>query len=241
MDKIYSRTRIRIPKINLRKNANLPSQDQKKLRKIAKIICILVIAFSVVRICLNAIYPIFEKQCINKAKSIATMISNNQATKIVQKYKYDDLSVIEKDDNGNITLIKANINPINAIISDIPIAMQEELEKQNNGVFYLKLGSLTGSKLLSGIGPSIKIQVASIGDVETDLRSEFLAAGINQTLHRIYLEVKCNVTILTPFNTITQQITNQVLLAEAVIVGIVPNTYYNLEGLTKDNALDLIE
>ncbi len=87
----------------------------------------------------------------------------------------------------------------------------------------------------------IKIVVSSIGNVETDLRSEFIAQGINQTLHRVYLQIKCEVKILTPFNIITQSIDNQVLLLENVIVGHVPNTYYNLDGIDKNNAVDLIE
>lgn len=87
----------------------------------------------------------------------------------------------------------------------------------------------------------IKIVVLSIGNVETDLRSEFIAQGINQTLHRVYLQIKCEVKILTPFNIIIQSIDNQVLLLENVIVGHVPNTYYNLDGIDKNNAVDLIE
>ena len=65
-------------------------------------------------------------------------------------------------------------------------------------------GSFTGINLLAGRGPGIKIRISSIGNVETDLRSEFTAQGINQTLHRIYLQVKCQVSILTPFEDITR-------------------------------------
>ncbi len=96
--------------------------------------------------------------------------------------------------------------------------------------------------MLAGRGPGIKIRISSIGDVETDLRSEFTAQGINQTLHRVYLQVKCNVNILTPFDNITRDITNQVLLMENVIVGNIPNTYYNLEGINgSSDALEVIE
>ena len=56
----------------------------------------------------------------------------------------------------------------------------------------------------------------------------------------MYLQIKCEVKILTPFNIITQSIDNQVLLLENVIVGHVPNTYYNLDGIDKNNAVDLI-
>lgn len=81
-----------------------------------------------------------------------------------------------------------------------------------------------------------------MGDVETDLRSEFTSQGINQTLHRVYLQVKCDVNILTPFDNISREITNQVLLMENVIVGNIPNTYYNLEGMNESSdALEVIE
>lgn len=94
---------------------------------------------------------------------------------------------------------------------------------------------------MPGRGPNVNIKMEVIGNIETDLKSEFRAAGINQTLHRIYLEIRCNVIILTPFQTIEEPVINQVLLAEGVIVGEVPNSYYNLEGISKDNALDIIE
>ena len=103
-------------------------------------------------------------------------------------------------------------------------------------------GSFTGINLLAGRGPGIKIRISTIGNVETDLKSEFISQGINQTLHRVYLQVKCQVSILTPFSNITKDITNQVLLVENVIVGNIPNTYYNLEGLDEKNqALEIIE
>lgn len=106
----------------------------------------------------------------------------------------------------------------------------------------MHFGSFTGFKLLAGRGPDVKIKISTIGEVETDLRSEFTSQGINQTLHRVYLQVKCNVNILTPFENISREITNQVLLMENVIVGNIPNTYYNLEGINgSSEALEVIE
>ena len=85
------------------------------------------------------------------------------------------------------------------------------------------------------------IKISSIGNVETDLRSEFSEKGINQTLHRVYLQVDCEVSILTPYNSITEKVSNQVLLIENVIVGKIPSTYYNLEGVNSNSAIDIIE
>ena len=146
-----------------------------------------------------------------------------------------------KDENGNINRVGTNVFTINKIISDIPVYIQEELEREENSSFKIPLGSFLGSKLFSGMGPKVNVKMKMVGDLDTDLRSEFTSAGINQTLHRIYLEIKCKVIILTPFETMEEEIANQVLIAEGVIVGDIPNAYYNLDGITKDNAIDIIE
>ena len=105
----------------------------------------------------------------------------------------------------------------------------------------MHFGSFTGLKILSGRGPGIKIRISSVGDVATDLRSEFVSQGINQTLHRVYLQVDTSVNILTPFDNIEKEISNQVLLMENVIIGEIPSTYYNLEGLNNGDELEVIE
>ena len=237
MYKIYYRPRIKIPKIRKNKRFN-----DKNLEKLVKIIIILIIAFSTVKLVLDAVLPIFDTLCENRAKSIATIISNEQATNIMKDHTYDELFTIEKDSNGNITMVKSNVITINEIISDVANKIQEEINVRGRENIEIALGSFTGFKLLAGKGPGVKIRISSIGNVETDLRSEFIAQGINQTLHRIYLQVKCEVNILTPFDNISKEITNQVLLIENVIVGNIPNTYYNLEGLDGTNdALEIIE
>ena len=239
MHKIYSRPRLKLPKVSIK---GVPPEILKRRKKIIEIIFILIIAFSVVKLVLDAVLPIFNTLCENRAKSIATMISNEQATIVMTEHSYDELFTIEKDNNGNIVMIKANVVPINEIISDVANKIQEQIDQKGREDVEIALGSFTGFKLLAGRGPGIKIRISSIGNVETDLRSEFTSQGINQTLHRVYLQVKCRVSILTPFNDIEQEITNQVLLAENVIVGNIPSTYYNLEGLNgKSDALELVE
>lgn len=236
--KIYSRPRIRLPKIFF---SNGGDKSLKRKQKIAKIFIIMVIAFSTVKIVLDAISPIFNALCEDKAKSIATIISNNEATNVMKDHTYDELFTIEKDNDGNITMIKSNIIPINEIISDVAVKIQNSINKRGSENIKISIGSFTGSKLLSGRGPGIPIKISSIGNVETDLRSEFSAQGINQTLHRVYLQVDCEVSILTPYNTISEKVSNQVILIENVIVGKIPNTYYNLDGIDSSNVLDIIE
>lgn len=236
--KIYSRPRIRLPKIFFSSGGD---KNFKRKQKIARIFVIMVIAFSTVKIVLDAISPIFEELCEDKAKSIATIISNNETTNVMKDHTYDELFTIEKDNDGNITMIKSNIVPINEIISDVAIKIQNSINERGRENIRIAIGSFTGSKLLAGRGPGVPIRISSIGNVETDLRSEFSVQGINQTLHRVYLQVDCEVSILTPYNTISEKISNQVILIENVIVGKIPSTYYNLEGIDSNNALDIIE
>lgn len=124
MHKIYSRPRIRIPKIIIQ------SEHSPKVRKMVTILLILIIAFSTVKIILDAVLPIFDTMCENKAKSIATMISNEQATNVMKEHTYDELFAIEKDNNGNITMIKSNVIPMNEIISDVANKIQEEIDSE---------------------------------------------------------------------------------------------------------------
>lgn len=236
--KIYSRPRIRIPKLFFSNNGD---KNLKRKQKIAKIFIIMVIAFSTVKIVLDAISPIFDALCEDKAKSIATIISNNEATNVMKDHTYDELFTIEKDNDGNITMIKSNIIPINEIISDVAVKIQTSINERGRENIRIALGSFTGSKFLVGRGPGVPIRISSIGNVETDLRSEFSAQGINQTLHRVYLQVDCEVSILTPYNTISEKVSNQVLLIENVIVGKIPSAYYNFEGIDSSSALELIE
>jgi len=236
MDKIYSRKRIRIPKIeyrNFRENKNF-----KKTITTAIIVCIAVVMFYNI---IQSITPVLETLCINKAKSIATIISNDDATKVMSNYTYDDIITIHKDETNNINMVESNIIVMNEIISDVASVIQKDLDKLDSEDLYIRLGSFTGSKLLSGRGPKVPIRISSVGNVETDFKSEFSDAGINQTLHRVFLEVKCKVSILTPFNTIQEEIVNQVILAENIIVGKIPQSYYNLDGLKQDQAMEVID
>ena len=102
-------------------------------------------------------------------------------------------------------------------------------------------GSITGSRYLSGAGPRIEIKILPQGSVTTDFKSEFESAGINQTIHRIYLDVACKVTIVTTYDSIEADIVNQVLMTESVIVGEIPEAYYNIEGIDSNSLLDTMK
>ena len=237
MHKIYSRKRLIIPKI---KNLNFNPKEKKYGKAMWGTLAV-IIALCVVIFLAKTITPLFEKICKDEAKGIATIITNQEATNVMREYSYQDLFTIEKDANGDISMIKSNVFPINEVTSDIALRIQEGIDKEGREKINIPLGAFSGIRLLAGSGPNVNIKIATIGNVETDLRSEFTAKGINQTLHRVYLQVNCHIGILTPFSNIDESISNQVLIAENVIVGKIPSSYYNLEGMNNSNAADIIE
>ena len=127
MHKIYSRPGIRIPKIIIQSKKGMQSE---KVRKISTVLVILTIAFLTVKLILDAVLPIFDTLCENRAKSIATMVSNEQATNVMREHTYDELFTIEKDNSGNIKMIKSNVISINEIISDVANKIQQEIDNR---------------------------------------------------------------------------------------------------------------
>lgn len=236
---IYSRPRLRIPKFYLfhRKNSN----NGKNKKKFYFLLCIITIAIFICKFIIEAIEPVFNRLCADEAKSVATIICNQQTTKCVQQYSYSDFIIVHSDENNNITMLEANMVNINILISDIAEKIQIEMNNAQNSDIYISSGSFTGINLLAGKGPKIPIKIAMVGNVKTNFNSEFIEKGVNQTLHRLYLEIECEISTLTPFNTITEKINNQFIVAENIIVGDIPSTYYNIEGLDKGDTLELVE
>ena len=225
MDKIYSRNRIKLPKLKIIK------LDNKKLRKIYFTALILIITITTGYSVLKSIDPIFEGLCISKAQGIATDITNRKSSEVLGRYNYQETVKLIKSDDVKNSILKTDIVMLNKIVSDIAIEIQNELTQIKNQNIEIPIGALTGNKYLAGSGPKMKIKIISAGDIATQIKTEFESAGINQTIYRIYLEIECNVSILTSYKTIDKKINNQVLLVETVVVGDVPQTYLQLENI----------
>ncbi len=229
-DKLYSRKRIRLP-------------DIKKLNglKIILIILLILIIVGSVLFCLAA-YPILKTTCETAAASKGNKIVNDEVSKVMKNYTYNDLINIDKDLNGKISLIKANSVYINEIVSTIISNIQEEFDKIPRITVFINMGAISGISILKNLEPRFNVELESAGNIDATIRTEFTSVGINQTHHKIYLDINSKVGILTPFDTFTKNINTEVLLTEAVIIGEVPDTYYNLEGMTQaDETYNFVE
>ena len=233
MDSIYSRKRIKIPKI---KGFYTDNKNAKKFFSIFIIILIAILTFYSL---FKSINPIFEGLCIEKARQIGTYIMNNASNMILDNTEYNNIVSVEKDENNKV--LKTDVVVINKIASDIALEAEKQFKELEKETIKIPIGALTGNKFLAGSGPNINIKIIPTGNILTEIKNEFESKGINQTVYRIYLELTCKVSIVTQYKTIEDEIINQVLLVESVIVGEVPQSYYNLEGLNQDDAIELIE
>lgn len=158
MEKIYSRRRIKFPKINK--------------FKLFVVLVIAIIFFAIASFILAA-YPIFEASCKNRASSIAINVSAEEVNKVMSDYEYEDLVSVVKDSEGDVILIKAKIVPINEMISKITSNIKNEIDKKEQVQVAINMGAITGVSALSAIGPKFYIRMEASGGVTADLKSEF--------------------------------------------------------------------
>ena len=223
MEKIYSRPKIKFPK-----------------KKYRIIIVLIILATMIVLVLNKVIYPLFSKKCIYKAKVIVTQVSKEETENIMKNYTYKDLVHIEEDSDGNVTFLESNVVLINQIKANIVTNIQKRFAESKDTNIEIRAGALTGSRLISNMGPKIKIKVVPSGTISSTLETEFYSVGVNQSLHRIFLSINCTVSILSPFETVSQSIESKILLSESVIVGNTPENYYKIDNMTPSDQLNLL-
>ena len=138
---------------------------------------------------------------------------------------YDQLISFEKDTDGKITAVHSNMAACNRLQVEILDIILARIDQVSARELSIPVGSLTGSALLAGRGPRIKVRMESVGSSSARFENEFSSAGINQTNHRIVLHIDVSVAILLPGFTTATEVSNAVTVAETVIVGTVPDTY----------------
>lgn len=145
--------------------------------------------------------------------------------------KYDDLVTLKKDNRGQIAALASNIVGINRLKAELGGDITRKLGDERIMSASLPIGSLMNNSFLSGYGPRIKFRVVPFGCVIIDIKNNFSAAGINQTKHEIFLEVSAEVAIIIPGGQNVVSVKTNIPVAQTVIVGEVPNTYTNIEGV----------
>ncbi len=194
----------------------------------------LLLAFCVVA--LTHMKPILASLAEAKVNNIVNRIVVAAVNEAVEKgiINYDALVTLEKDDTGRVTALRSNMGEVNRLQSAIADDILQRLSEVSTSELSIPLGTLTGSALLAGRGPSIHVRMQAVGSTSASFRNNFSAAGINQTKHQILLRVDVYMSILLPGFTTSTKVTNEISVAETVIVGGVPENYTYFSTLPEE-------
>ena len=204
---------------------------KRKLRLILLFLCFLFL-FSFI-VSERLIFPYLSASAGRKARAAATYLISSAVCRRMsdERIRYNDMIAFEKNEEGQITALSADMTKMNDLKSRLDLDVLENLSKDSRTEFSLPLGSLTNSVFLMGKGPSFRFHFVPTGDIATDFRSDFSSGGINQTCHRIYLDVTVGITVLMPFHCCSEEVTTSVCIAETVIVGAVPDAFTNVQNI----------
>ena len=167
-----------------------------------------------------------------QVKNSTSDLTNDAIAKQIAEgtIQYDRIVFFEKDLDGRITALKTNMSEVNRLKTDILNIINDEILALDTSDIGIPLGSLFLPELLSGKGPVIPVHILSIRNSDAVFSSNFVQAGINQTLHQLIMLVSVDVAILVLGQTGSFTVNSEVVVAETVIVGDVPNTFLQTGG-----------
>lgn len=174
---------------------------------------------------------------VSDASDAVTVSINNAIADIMRDgdYSADYFVTFEKSEAGEITAISSNMARINALSAKILDRIVGATDTHMLTV-NIPVGNLTGVSLLMGRGPKVPVKIITMTSSRVEFNNSIVTAGINQTKHQINLEVIVDIDILVPWGTESTQVITEVLIADTIVVGRVPDTYLSMEsGLTEEN------
>lgn len=163
-----------------------------------------------------------------EARSVAMcsqVLSGALAEALGDGVGYDDLMNVRTDERGQVALLSANTMRMNLLADRADEAALRRLESMSSETINVPLGAALGLTLLAGSGPQVPVSIVPIGSINTDFATEFEACGINQTRHKVYLQVTASIRIVIPTGAKTTQVQANMLIAESIIVGSVPENF----------------
>lgn len=192
---------------------------------------LVLIAILLFRIVESNLRPTIMSIAENRAHAIAIEAINKALyDKVLANVGYNDLVFLHKDSQQRVTVMQADSVKIARIISQANLEIKENLNNISEEVIRIPLGQALGSEILASYGPRINVTISPIGNVDVKLYDEFQQAGINQVRHILYLKIETNVKIVIPLVSDIVSVTNNIPIAETIIVGQVPDTFLGLDS-----------
>lgn len=203
------------------------------LRNLARWLLILVLVVLTAFFLLRSRYRVvIEDLAQIQVKNTTSDLTNDAIAKQIEigDIQYDRIVYFEKDLNGRITAMKTNMTEVNRLKTDILNIINDEILALDTSDIGIPLGSLFFPEFLSGKGPAIPVHILAIRNSDAGFLSNFREAGINQTLHQLTMEVSVDVAVLVLGRTSSFTVTSEVVVAETVIIGDVPETFLQTGG-----------
>ena len=199
------------------------------LYRLAALTLVIVVLFVTLR---GKYRGVVEELAQTQVKNTTSDLTNDAIAKQIAEgtIAYDRIVYFEKDLDGRITALKTNMSEVNRLKTDILNMINDEILALDTSDIGIPLGSLFLPELLSGKGPAIPVHILSIRNSDANFVSHFSQAGINQTLHRLNMEVSIDVAVLVLGHTTSFTMTSEVVVAETIIVGDVPQTFLQTGG-----------
>lgn len=198
---------------------------RRRLRRIFLLVLLgLLLLAAVLHVRVN---PLVQELAQAKITDAASGVINRAVNQQIQQgdIQYENLVTLQRDNEGNITALTTNMREMNRLKTELLTLLDDEIYSIEDDAISIPVGNLTGVQLLGGRGPEIPVKIVAVSSSDADFQGEFLDAGINQTIHRIMMDVSLELIILLPSGTITDRVTTEVCVAETVLLGPVPNSY----------------
>lgn len=213
---------------------------KKNKHKLFIFMFIFIFLFSGVFCFLNfVVNPVIIETSSSKVRSLSQDAVNTAVFDVIKDSSiYDSLIKIQRDEEGNITMISSNAVRINYLSREIIESAQKKLEYLGSKGVNIPLGTFSGMPILVGHGPLVNIKLIPIGAINCNFSSKFISAGINQTNHKIYLEVNSNINVILPTASQSVNTKTQIMIAENIIIGKIPQTYLYSDDI--GNLLNLV-
>ena len=210
------------------KKYSAQAKRRRLLRRMT--LLLLLLAAAVVMIERNFKPLVFSLAEARSASMASQVLYGALAEAIQDGVTYGDLMNVHMDERGQVALLSANTMAMNRLADRAGQAALRRLGDMSSERVSVPLGAALGLTLLAGSGPGVPVSIVPIGSVATEFATEFEACGINQTRHKVYLQLTASIRIVIPTGAKTTQVSANMLVAESIIVGSVPEGFvgYNL-------------
>ena len=168
-----------------------------------------------------------------RAEAMAVEYINEAVRDVMgDQMTYTDMMTVYTDNEGRLTMLQANAVRMNELATVTALQAQARLESADAQSVSIPLGAALGIPFLSAAGPRIQVRIVPVSAVSAAFSTEFESAGINQTRHKIYLSLRTTVRLVIPSGARQVSLGSQVLIAESIIVGDVPESYVQVPDMS---------